>query len=210
MNNITEIINTINKISSISNVPILKLTEACSSLSTFLVNNNVNKETNILNSTKNLCEYVDNLYSKIDNVNNMYNSHEILENINNTEELYNNMENSLLKVVHSGNTSTPASYTDFYSNFVDKSENFADNHNNSVDNSNFIHNSNDFKEIYSFVDNISRSDTTTQNYSSKAGSNININLGGVTQNITEANCNNVLEELSEILIRALSGCDGTY
>ena len=39
---------------------------------------------------------------------------------------------------------------------------------------------------------------------------ININMGGITQNITEANCDTVLDELSNILLRALNGCDGIY
>lgn len=182
-------------------------------LSTLFVNNNVNKKDNIMSNIENLCEYVDNQVKNINNINYMYNNGKTLENINNISNInniLNNVPNTYFDNIHNENISNIANTKGFYTDFVDKSENSVDKVHYPVDNLKFFHNNSDFKEIYNYVDNLSNGDTITTNSNSNTKSNININMGGITQNITEANCDTVLDELSNILLRALNGCDGIY
>lgn len=205
MDNILNIINSINNIN--------KSIDNYNKLSTLFVDNNVYKKNSIMSNIENLCEYVDNPVKNINNVNNRYNNSKILENINNISNInniLNNVPSTSFDNIHNENTSNIATSEGFYTNYVDNSENSGDKVHFSVDNSNFFHKDSDFKEIYSYVDNLCKGDTVTNNSSSQSKSNININMGGITQNITEANCNAVLDELSNILLRALSGCDGVY
>lgn len=154
----------------------------------------------------NICEYVDNINPQTTNVRNMYNYDIIKENTEEIEKIYKNTENIFSEDIHSENISNKAEYTNFAPDFVDKSENSVENTSYSHQAKDFFHNNYNFKEISNFVDNINtqKSPTVTQS------PNININLGGVTQNITEANCDSVLEELGNVLMKALSGCDGIY
>lgn len=203
MNTILDIISSINNMYQLSN------NNNTHNLSTMFVNNDVNKKNDTLSYIKNLCEYVDKKATNTTNVNAMYNYDKISENISSISKIYQNMKNTNVENIHRQNISNLANLEGFYTSFVDKSENSVDKEDLFVEKHNLFHNNSDFKEIYNYVDNLSKSDNITNN-SSLSRSNVNINMGGITQNISEANCNAVLDELSEILVRALSGCDGVY
>ncbi len=205
MNSILNIINSINNIN--------KSIDNYNKLSTLFVDNDVYKKNNIMSNIENLCEYVDNPVKNINNVNNRYNNSKTLENISNISNInniLNNIPTTSFDNIHNENISNIATSKGFYTNYVDNSENSGDKVHFSVDNSKLFHSDSTFKEIYNYVDNLSKGDTVTNNSSSHSKSNININMGGITQNITQANCDTVLDELSNILLRALSGCDGIY
>lgn len=205
MNSILNIINSINNIN--------KSIDNYNKLSTLFVDNDVYKKNNIMSNIENLCEYVDNPVKNINNVNNRYNNSKTLENISNISNInniLNNIPTTSFDNIHNENISNIATSKGFYTNYVDNSENSGDKVHFSVDNSKLFHNDSTFKEIYNYVDNLNKGDTVTNNSSSHSKSNININMGGITQNITQANCDTVLDELSNILLRALSGCDGIY
>lgn len=205
MNSILNIINSINNIN--------KSIDNYNKLSTLFVDNDVYKKNNIMSNIENLCEYVDNPVKNINNVNNRYNNSKTLENISNISNInniLNNIPTTSFDNIHNENISNIATSKGFYTNYVDNSENSGDKVHFSVDNSKLFHKDSTFKEIYNYVDNLSKGDNVTNNSSSHSKSNININMGGITQNITQANCDTVLDELSNILLRALSGCDGIY
>lgn len=140
----------------------------------------------------------------------------MLSNINNIdsrgsmpqEKIYENTNFTDNKVIHQNNTSQSGSYSDLRSFLGDNSENFEDNNYYSAEKNNFIHNKKEFKEIYDYAESLVNGGDSIENNSST--SSVSINLGGVTQNITEANCDKVLEELGDMLLRALSGCEGIY
>ena len=110
--------------------------------------------------------------------------------------------------------------TDFYYDFADNVNNFGDKSSLTEEKSDFIHNISNFtKNDYaannsyfnSIVKDVNSLDYShikraadsynTNNYSS---SDININMGGITQNITEGNCEDVMDMLVEGLLRGLS------
>lgn len=99
--------------------------------------------------------------------------------------------------------------TEFYYDFADNVNNFGDKTVPSEEKAGFIHNISNFSENidgsdYSYIRRAA--DTySTNNYSD---SSININMGGVTQNITEGNCEDVMDMLVESLMRGLS-CKGS-
>ncbi len=204
MDNILKIIEGINNINNLCNIVLPNYEELWESE----VDNNVNKNYTPYENEEILREYVDNISANIPDVNNMYNYSIMPENMGKFEEIYNNSQNMVTENIHSQNISNNVGYKGFAPKFVDKSENFGDNHYYSEDNNDFFHNNSVFKEIYGFVDNISAPHIKEEK--AQNTSNININLGGVTQNITEASCDKVLQDLSDILLRALSGCDGVY
>ena len=206
MENILKIIESINNMNN--NLCNIVLPDDYSELMRADVDNNVNKDYEPYKNIENFCEYVDNIIPNVTDVKNMYNYDIISENKGRIEEIYNNVQNIISRDIHSQNISNSADYSGFTPNFVDKSENFGDNNYYPSENNDFFHNNSTFKEIYRFVDSIPAHEEHGSRSSNT--SNININLGGVTQNITEANCDKVLEELSDMLLRALGGCDGVY
>lgn len=203
------ILKTIENINNINYFFDLALSDDALNLMATQVENNVYKDFVHIENIKNLCEYVDNIASRITDEKNIYNYDVIRENTNKFEEIYKNAESFVSKDIHSENISNSADYSNFTPNFVDNSENSGENNWFSHENNEFFHNNSNFKEIYGFVDNISAPEIKNNSQTSN-NSSININLGGVTQNITEANCDKVIEELSDMLLRALSGCDGIY
>ncbi len=124
------------------------------------------------------------------------------------EKIYGNINFTDDKVIHRSNAVKNGFYSDLKTFFGDNSENFEDNNYFTAEKNNFIHNNKDFKEIYDYAESLINGGDSVENNNSS--STVNINLGGVTQNITEADCDRVLEELGEMLLRTLSGCEGIY
>lgn len=178
-----------------------------------LVENFISKVEKVENSKENVNKIAENLTeSKI------YQNYDILSekrnNFENIQNTLNSFENDYEReFVHSENISNIANYSDISGQNVDNSNNFGDKNSFLTDNNRFfnrkseiIHNDSDFKEINNFIEGIA----DKKESSSPPSPNININMGGITQNITDANCNSVLEELSQVLMRTLSGCEGVY
>lgn len=153
-------------------------------------------------------EYAESIYNNIKNV--------ALNNINTSgsqndmlrEKIYENINFADNKVIHKNAEGQNGFYSDLRNIFGDNSENFEDNSYYMNKKNNFIHNKKEFKEIYDYAESLVNGGDSIENNNSS--SSVNINLGGVTQNITEANCDKVLEELGEMLLRTLSGCEGVY
>ncbi len=124
------------------------------------------------------------------------------------EKIYGNINFMDDKVIHRNDVVQNGFYSDLKNFLGDNSENFEDNNYFTAEKNNFIHNNKDFKEIYDYAESLINGGDSIENNS--RSSTVNIELGGVTQNITEANCDRVLEELGEMLLRTLSGCEGVY
>ena len=128
--------------------------------------------------------------------------------IDKREKIYENINFADDEVIHRNDVVQNGFYSDLRTFLGDNSENFEDNNYFTSEKNNFIHNNKEFKEIYDYAESLVNGGDSIENNS--RSSTVNIELGGVTQNITEANCDRVLEELGEMLLRTLSGCEGVY
>lgn len=160
-------------------------------------------------------EYVDNyvnMYKTVENLTKTFNL-QGLDNVANVTEIFQNDYKDYTKNAY---------FTDKYKGFSGYVENFVDNGVKVNENYPLIHNISDFIEnvntestdINRFYKNLSEVihnvDNSTVNNQSESRS-VNINLGGVTQNFTGQNNDDVIDVLVDKLRMAVSGFgDGLY
>lgn len=165
---------------------------------------------NIYNKlSTNYCEYVDNIsnmYTKLQNTSKSFKTVENFNN-NNVTERFQNSYNNILKNSY---------FTDNYRGFSGYVENFVDNRVKRLENFEVIHKNidsvknlcsdntsitNDYKHFTDIIRNVENS----KSYDNKSFG-VNINLGGITQNITGTGGDDVLDILVDKLKNSISSC----
>lgn len=164
-------------------------------------------------STSN-CEYVDNfnkVVNNMENISNTFNSADYT-NISNKSQLFHQYYNIV---------SNNINFADKIKGYRGYVENFVDNIVNREDNLKVIHKELTFLEKFNssgltdsnvnndystFTDSINNIKNTENNNLNNSYGNININMGGITQNITESNSNDILDMLVDKLRKTISGC----
>lgn len=176
-----------------------------------------NKIIHIFNelSTKN-CEYVDNF-------NAVYNLAQNISKPMENRQLFNNFSLTQGLVENYNNVSKNSNYWDKYSNLKQYVDNFVDNGVKAEEKYNIINNvDNCLDKMYntqtenkdlSTYENVTELFKNIQNDNSSQNKNyaFNINMGGITQNFSSDNSDDVLDMLVDKLQNAISGCaDGIY
>lgn len=176
-----------------------------------------NKIIHIFNelSTKN-CEYVDNF-------NAVYNLAQNISKPMENRQLFNDFGLTQRLVENYNNVSKNSNYWDKYSNLKQYVDNFVDNGVkaeekydiiNNVDNClDKMYNSQTENKDLNTYENVTELFKNIQNDNSSQNKNyaFNINMGGITQNFSSDNSDDVLDMLVDKLQNAISGCaDGIY
>lgn len=170
------------------------------------------------------CEYVDNLGFEYknsnsiknpqfmginENINEIENIKNIYENITNYSNFYNkiggfykNTQDVVDNIVNNGD------------NFqlIHKNFSFSENNINPLENNTYNLKDNNVNEYFEdFVSNVSNFNNEKLNNSFSPNYDINISLGGITQNINKNSNENIVDILTEKLVEALNSCgDGVY
>lgn len=152
-------------------------------------------------------DYVENFNNSL-NVTYPFKLQDILNESNVYEYLYKNYLNLEKNVNYSDKIKGLSGYV----------ENFVDNMLKKEEYSELIHSNYDFSEnsmvennLKSFNESIKNIDNNQHNENNSYGYGININMGGITQNITESNCDDIMDMLVEKLRDAVaSGSSRLY
>lgn len=187
-----------------------------------LIAEEINSQNEFINTINNIyerlstnyCEYVDKfnkVYSNVKNITNTFKTTENPQNFNNTEILqqyYNNIsKNSNFADNYKGFSGYVEKFVD---NFVNKEDNYEVFHKNFdfSENLNFLNSVNDNNdmttEYKNFTDNIRNTENNNSYENNRYG--VNINMGGITQNITNSDGNDVMDILVDKLRKTIAGC----
>ncbi len=187
-----------------------------------LIADEIKEKESFINNINNIYEKLSTNYCEyVDNINNIYNN---MENVSKTFKTADNSQiNNYTEILqqHYKNITENSCNADKYKGFGGYVDKIEDNFVNSVNNLEVIHKNDEFFKKSDFLDvnsvdnyssefkNYSDSIKNTENNNSYENNKygVNINMGGITQNITSsADCNDVIDILVNKLRNAVYGC----
>ncbi len=160
----------------------------------------------------NYCEYVDkfnSVYNNIENTSNIFKTTEIPQYFNNREILHKYYNSFYKNFSFADNYKGFGGYVEkFVDNVVNKEDNYKVFHKNYdfSKNSDFLNSVNDTmsNEYKNFTDNIKNTENNNSYENNRYG--VNINMGGITQNITNSDGSDIMDMLVDKLRKTIAGC----